>query len=82
MAAAAAADPLPPQPRKRASKTAKETYFVRILSDYFKRIGGSPLDDVVGTITGVVFDDASGGPGAETVRGRRRPVRRRKAGQT
>jgi hypothetical protein len=80
--AADEADPLPPLPRKRGSKTAKQTYFSRILSNYFQRIGGSPLDDVVGEITAVVFDDASGGPSAETVRGRRRPARRRKAQQT
>jgi hypothetical protein len=72
---AAEADPLPPPPRKRGSSRAKQTYFGLILSDYFKRIGGSPLDDVVATITGVVFDDAFGGPGAETVRGRRRWAR-------
>jgi hypothetical protein len=80
--AAAEADPLPPPPRKRGSKTARQTYFCLILSAYFERIGGSPLDDVVGTITSVVFDDATGGPDAETVRGRRRTVRGRKAKQT
>lgn len=80
--AAAEADPLPAPPRKRGSRSAKQTYFGLILSDYFKRIGGSPLDDVVGAITGVVFDDASGGPDAETVRGRRRSARGRKADQT
>jgi hypothetical protein len=40
--------PLPPQPRKRGSKTAKQTYFGRILSDYFERVGGSPLEEEVG----------------------------------
>lgn len=79
--AAAEADPLPAPPRKRGSRSAKQIYFGLILSDYFKRIGGSPLDDIVGAITGVVFDDASGGPDAETVRGRRRSARRRKADQ-
>jgi hypothetical protein len=80
--AAAEADPLPAPPRKRGSKTARQTYFGRILSGYFQRIGGSPLDDVVAEITAVVFDDASGGPSAETVRGRRRPARGRKAHRT
>jgi hypothetical protein len=78
--AGAAAPPLPAPPRKRGSKTARQTYFGRILSDYFKRTGGYPLDDVVGAVTGVVFDDASGGPSAETQRGRRRtdakPIKR------
>jgi len=80
--AGAAAPPLPAPPRKRGSKTARRTYFGLILSDYFKRTGGSPLDDVVAEITGVVFPDASGGPGAETVRGRRRSARGRKTNQT
>ena len=80
--AAAEADPLPAQPRKRGSKTAKETYFVLILSDFFERVGGSPQDDVVATIASVVFDDASAGPDAWTVRGKRRRPRRRKADQT
>jgi hypothetical protein len=79
---AADADPLPPPPRKRGSKAAGQIYFGQILSAYFKRIGGFPLDEVVGAITGVVFDDASGGPGAATVRDRRRGARGRKAGQT
>jgi hypothetical protein len=82
MIAAAEADPLPAPPRKRGSKSAKEIYFTQILSGYFQRIGGSPLDDVVAEVTAVVFDDASGGPSAETVRGRRRPARGRKAHQT
>jgi hypothetical protein len=80
--AVAEADPLPAPPRKRGSRSAKEIHFGLILSDCFRRIGGSPLDDVVGAITGVVFDDASGGPDAQTVRGRRRSARGRKADQT
>jgi hypothetical protein len=80
--AGAAAPPLPAPPRKRGSKTARQTYFGRILADYFRRTGGYPLDDLVGAVTGVVFDDASGGPCAETQRGRRRPARGRKADQT
>jgi hypothetical protein len=79
---AADADPLPPPPRKRGSKAAGQIYFGQILSAYFKRIGGFPLDEVVGAITGVVFDDASGGPDAATVRDRRRGARGRRAGQT
>jgi hypothetical protein len=82
MIAAAEAHPLPAQPRKREAKTAKETYFGLILSDHFQRIGGSPQDAVVAEITAVVFDDPSGGPGAEKVRGRRRSARGRKADQT
>ena len=78
----AAAPPLPLPPRKRGAKKGRQTYFGLILSDYFKRIGGSPLDDVVSAITGVVFDDASGGPGSDKVRGRRRSARGRKADQT
>jgi hypothetical protein len=80
--AIAEADPLPAPPRKRRSRSAKQIYFGLILSRYFEQIGGSPLDDVVGTITGVVFDDPSGGPDAQTVRGRRRSARGRKADQT
>jgi hypothetical protein len=79
--AIAEADPLPAPPRKRRSRSAKQIYFGLILSRYFERIGGAPLDDIVSTITGVVFDDESGGPGAETVRGRRRWARERKADQ-
>lgn len=78
---AAEADLLPP-PRKRGSKNARQIHFGRMLSDHFRRVGGAPLDEVVGAITGVVFDDASGGPSAMSVRGRRRSAGRRKADQS
>jgi hypothetical protein len=74
MKAAMAARILPPAPRKRRSKTARQTHFGRIMSRFFEDAYHSPLDPVVTALTGVAFD-LSDGPTTDTIRGRRRTGR-------
>ena len=66
-----AAAALPPIPHKRNSRTMRETYFGRAMSDFFKSTYGKPLDEVVAALTVVAFD-LRDGPDSATIRGRRR----------
>jgi hypothetical protein len=68
---AIAALALPPPPRKLGAKRAKETYFSPLLSDFFAKTIGRPVDTVVEILTDVAFD-LSGELASGIAKGRRR----------
>ena len=78
---AVAALSLPPPPRKRGAKRARETYFSRIMTDYFIRTCGGELDPAVVTLTDIAFD-RKGEISLDMARSRRRSSAHSRKNQT
>jgi hypothetical protein len=62
---------LPPPPRKRGAKRAQEIWFSQMMSDFFAKNIGRPVDGVVEILTDVAFD-LGGELEAGIAKGRRR----------
>jgi hypothetical protein len=64
--------PPPKPPRRRGGETAPQVYFSSIMSNWFLKAYGKPLDGVVATLETVAFNLPAGEVTDETIRGRRR----------
>jgi hypothetical protein len=63
---------IPEPPRKRGGETASQVWFSSILSSWFLKLYGRPLDAVVAILETVTFNLPAGEVTDETIRGRRR----------